>query len=166
VLFFLRSWLTLKFCQHPEITVVSVHTVCINCQSLPIFPHSLRSLCSLWFSEQPSINFYVLLTMHPNIMIVFFFTNLLLKFFILIHLLHFSTCFEHYFAHLQEGRLLVQHLVWSLSLGDCSVHRLRESSHNLCTEQSPKESDNTRCCTNTIVLLKMSIVVHETCRGM
>ena len=46
--------------------------------------------------------------------------------------------------------LLVQHLVSSISLGDCLVHRLRESSRNLCTEQSPKESDDTRCCTNTI----------------
>jgi len=25
-----------------------------------------------------------------------------------------------------------------------------ESSRNLCAEQSPKESDDTRCCTNTI----------------
>jgi len=40
------------------------------------------------------------------------------------------------------------------------------SSRNLCTEQSPKESDNTRCCTNTIVLLKMSTIVLETCRVM
>ena len=49
--------------------------------------------------------------------------------------------------------VLTQHLVSSLSLGDCSVHRLREestSSRNLCTEQSPKESDDTRCCVNTI----------------
>jgi hypothetical protein len=30
------------------------------------------------------------------------FTNLMHKFFILIHLLHSSTCFEHYYAHLQE----------------------------------------------------------------
>jgi len=36
---------------------------------------------------------------------------------------------------------------------------------NLCTEQSPKESDDTRYCTNTIVL-KMSIIEVETCRGM
>jgi len=61
--------------------------------------------------------------------------------------------------------ILVQHLVPSLSLGDCSVHRLREDSRNLCTEQSPKDSDGTRCCTNTIFLLKMSIIVLETCRG-
>jgi len=32
----------------------------------------------------------------------------------------------------------VQHLVSSLSLGDCSVQRLREDSHDLCTEQSLK----------------------------
>ena len=61
---------------------------------------------------------------------------------------------------------IVQHLVSSLSLGDCSVHRLREDSRNLCTERSPKESDDTRCCTNTIVLLKMSIILLETCRGI
>ena len=58
--------------------------------------------------------------------------------------------------------VLVQHLVSSLPLGDCSVNRLR----NLCTEQSPKESDDTRCCVNIIVLLKMSIIVLETCRGI
>jgi len=53
--------------------------------------------------------------------------------------------------------VLVQHLISSLSLGDCSVHRFREdwldsnhSSRNLCTEQSSKESDDTRYCTNTI----------------
>jgi len=59
-------------------------------------------------------------------MIVFFFTNLMHKFFILVYLLNSSTCFEYYHAHLQED------------------------SRNLCTEQSPKESDDNRCCTNTI----------------
>ena len=62
--------------------------------------------------------------------------------------------------------VLVQHVVSSISLGDCSVHRLREDSHNLCTEQSPKDIDDTRCCANTIVLLKMSIIVLETCKVM
>jgi len=38
----------------------------------------------------------------------------------------------------------------TLCLGDCSVHTLREDSGNLCTEQSPKQIDDTRCCTNTI----------------
>ena len=94
--------------------------------------------------------------------------------------------------------VLVQHLVSSLSLGDCSVHRLRESSRNLCTEHSrnlcteqlPKESDvpslredcspPVTCVLNShlkgvtipdavliqFVLLKMSIIVVETCRGI
>jgi len=62
--------------------------------------------------------------------------------------------------------LLVQHLVSSLTLGDCSVHRLRAESRNLCTEQSPKVSDDTRCCTNTIVVLMMSIIVLETFTGI
>jgi len=60
--------------------------------------------------------------------------------------------------------VLVQHLVSSLSLGDCSVHTLREDSRNLWSEQSPKESDDTRCCNNTTVLLKMSIIMFETCK--
>ena len=55
--------------------------------------------------------------------------------------------------------VLTQHLVSSLTLGDCSVHRLREDSHNLCTEQSPKESDDTRCCVNTIDFLKKRIIL-------
>ena len=47
--------------------------------------------------------------------------------------------------------VLVQHLVSSLSLGDCSVHRLRaDSSRNLCIEHSPTDSEDTRCCINTI----------------
>ena len=31
-----------------------------------------------------------------------------------------------------------------------------QSSRNLCTEQSPKDTDDTRCCTDTIVLLKVT----------
>ena len=50
--------------------------------------------------------FYILLTVQPNIMIVFFFINLMHKFFILIRLLHSSTCFEHYCVHLQEDNCI------------------------------------------------------------
>jgi len=39
-------------------------------------------------------------------LMVFFFTNLLHTFFILIHLLHSSTCFEHYYANLQEDNCI------------------------------------------------------------
>jgi len=95
-------------------------------------------------------NFYVLLTVHPNIMIVFFYQldaqtlyfNTFITFLYMFRALLFSS----------SGRqtVLVQHLVSSLSLGDCSVHRLRDDSRNLCTEQSPKESADTICCINTI----------------
>ena len=47
---------------------------------------------------------YILLTVLPNILKVFF-TNLMHKFFVLIHLLYSLTCFEHYCAHLQEDKL-------------------------------------------------------------
>jgi len=111
------------------------HRISLHIKSSNIFTLLTLQMCT---------KFYVLLTVHPNIMIFFFFTNLMHKFFILIH---FSTCFEHFCAHLQD--------------------RLREeSSRNLCTEQSPKESDDTRCCVNTTVLLKMSTIMLETCRGM
>jgi len=62
--------------------------------------------------------------------------------------------------------VIIQHLVSSLSSGDCSVHRLQQSSRNLCTKQLPKDSEDTRCCTNAVVLLKISIIVLETCTGI
>jgi hypothetical protein len=47
--------------------------------------------------------------------------------------------------------VLTQHLVSSLSVSDRSAHRLRKNFFlNLCTERSFTESDDTRCCVNTI----------------
>jgi len=87
-----------------------------------------------------------------------FFTNLMNKFFILIRLLHSSTCFEHNCAHLQEDNCInTESGIVTLFGGLFSTQVMR----GLCTEQSPKESDDTRCCTNTIVLLKMSIIVSK-----
>jgi len=40
------------------------------------------------------------------VLLVFFSNNLMHKFLILIHLLHSSTCFEHYCAHLQEDNYI------------------------------------------------------------
>jgi len=37
---------------------------------------------------------------------IVFFTNLNHKFFVLINLLYSSTCFEHYYAHLQEDNCI------------------------------------------------------------
>ena len=39
-------------------------------------------------------------------LLIVFFTNLMYKFFILIHLLHSCTCFELYCAHLQEDNCI------------------------------------------------------------
>jgi len=41
-----------------------------------------------------------------TVMIVFIITNLMHKFFISIHLLYSCTCFEHYYAHLQEDNCI------------------------------------------------------------
>jgi hypothetical protein len=44
--------------------------------------------------------------------------------------LNTSTCFEQYYAHLQEVKIVfLQHLVSSLSLSDRIVHRLRAESN-------------------------------------
>jgi len=53
------------------------------------------------------VRFYILLTVHPNIMTSFF-TNLMRKLFIVIHLLYSSTCFEHYCAHLQLDSCIIK----------------------------------------------------------
>jgi hypothetical protein len=48
----------------------------------------------------------------------------------MIHLLKFSTCFEHYPTRLQEAYVIIvymQPLVLSLSAGDCLVHWLRKN---------------------------------------
>jgi len=75
--------------------------------------------------------------------------------------------FRALFCSSSGGQIvLTQPLVSSLSLGDCSVHRLQEDCRNLWSEQSPKQSVDTRCCVNTIVLLKMSTIVLETCTGI
>jgi len=41
----------------------------------------------------------------------------------------------------------MRHLISSLSVGDYPVHRLRK---NWCTGQSPTDSDDIRCCIDTI----------------
>jgi len=88
------------------------------------------------------------------------------KFFIVIHLLYSSTCFEHDCAHLHEDSCIstASDIVTLFRrLFSTQVTRGLQSSRNLCPEQSPKETDDTRCCVNAIVLLKMSIIVLETC---
>ena len=110
-------------------------------------------LCQL---ENSYRYFNILLTVHHNIIIVFF-TNLMHKFFILIHLLHSCTCFEP-----SGGQTVLVHpLVSSLSLGDCSVHRLT------CVLNSHlKRVTIPEAVLIQFDLLRMRIIVLETCRGM
>ena len=64
--------------------------------------------------------------------------------------------------------VLVQHLVSSLSLGDYSVHRLREDSPLVtCVLNSHlKTVTIPDAVPIRFALLKISIIVLETCRGM
>ena len=63
--------------------------------------------------------------------------------------------------------VLVQHLVSSLSLGDCSVHRLREDERILVTCVLNSHLKRVTIPDAVLIqfdLLKMSIIVLETCR--
>ena len=65
--------------------------------------------------------------------------------------------------------VLVQHLVSSLSLGDCSVRGLRMDENPLVTcvlNSHLKRVMIPDAALTQFVLLKMSITVLETCRGM
>jgi hypothetical protein len=98
---------------------------------------------SEFFTKQEFSNFFITNLMHKILIYLY-----------IIHLLKFSTCFEHYSAHLQEVYFVIvymQPLVSSLSAGDCLVHRLRMNFFlNRCTRQSPAESDDTTDCIYTI----------------
>jgi hypothetical protein len=78
------------------------------------WPSPLTKSTYLYISQNNL--FLRFLILHPNIMIVFS-TNLMHNFFVVIHLLHSSTCFEHCCAHLQEDNYINTSVVSSLSLG-------------------------------------------------
>ena len=52
------------------------------------------------------------------------------------------------------------------SVGGRPVHSLRDFSFNLCTGQPLTESDDTRCCINTIQPPDDENVMLDTCRGL
>ena len=114
--------------------------------------HNLRKRQTTSKTTKLTFFFLVLLTAHPNIMSLFL-TNLMHTFFMLIHLLHSSTCFEHYCAHLQEDNCINTAYGIATLFGWLFSTKLREFSR-------------TRCCVNTTVLLKMSTIVLETCTEM
>jgi hypothetical protein len=96
-----------------------------------------------------------------------FITNLMHKFFILIYLLHFSTCFEHYCAHLRDD----SHI--STASGTITLFRWPvqytgyERTHLACVLNSYlKRVTLPDAVLIQFVLPKMSITVLETCRGV
>jgi len=115
----------------------------------------------LWrtFSAQPSnwqLTFY-----NNKITDSLFFTNFMHALYIYYIPLHVSSTTVLIF---RRTIVWTQHLVSSLWVTvQCTGY---VTTRNLCTEQPPKECDDTRYCTNTTVLLKMIIIVLETCRGM
>ena len=118
---------------------------------------------TVWYKLALMGDLYIWLTAVPNMIV--FFTNLMHRFFILMHLLHFSTCFEHYYAHLQEDNCI------STVSGIVTVFRWLFSTE--VTKSPPVTCVlNSHLKTVTIpdtvliqfVLLKMSIILLETCR--
>jgi len=51
-------------------------------------------------------------------------------------------------------------------IGGRPMHRLRESSLNLCTGQPTTECDDTRCCIIQFLPADDKHIVLETCRGV
>jgi len=89
-------------CLEPVLFLIPLQRVNLFCNLSQVCP---AVLLVYFISAAVMIYFYIWLAVHPNIMI-FFFTNLMNKFFILICLLHSSTCFEQYCAHLQEDNCI------------------------------------------------------------
>ena len=70
-------------------------------------------------------------------------------------------------AHRQEVKIVLHSLlVSSHSVGGRPVHRLRESSLNLCTGRPPTGCDDTRCCIIKFWLPDDEHIVLETCTGI
>jgi hypothetical protein len=82
--------------------------------------------------------------------------------------LWFSTCFEHRCARLQEDNCIftVSGIVTLYMLPySAPIKSGQQSDLNRCTVWQHTEWDDTRYCKYTIVLLKMSTAMLETCWG-
>jgi len=99
-----------------------------------------------------------------------FFTNLMHKFLIFYTFITFLYMFRALLCSSSGGKfLLVQHLVLSLSVVDCSVYRLIEDSSPLLTcilNSHLKKVTIPDAVLIQFVLLRMSIIVLKTCTGM
>jgi len=79
------------------------------------------------------------------------------KFFISVHLLYSYTCFEHCYAHLQEDNCI------STTSGIVTLFRWPFSTYTRVLNSHLKRVTVTDAVLIQFVLLKMSIIVLETC---
>ena len=81
-----------------------------------------------------------------------------------------STCFEHYHAHLQGVKLYYYSIWYRHSLNGCTVRRLRADSQNLLSTGVLYIRLQRVTIPDAVIiqfdLLKMSMVLLETCRGL
>jgi len=108
--------------------------------------HRLIEHWQFIFSLVISADFNILLAVHPNIIIVFF-ANLMQKFFV------FSIYIYYISQHVSDTIMLIlrRSKCISTASGIVTLFRWLFNTHvNLYTEQSPKQSDDTRCCINKI----------------
>ena len=70
-----------------------------------IYPHFQAFVQLMYLHALGGKSNVLMFKLFFNVMIVFF-NNLMQKFFILIHVSYSSTCFEHYYAHLQEDNCI------------------------------------------------------------
>ena len=83
-----------------------------------------------------------------------------------IYFLHSSTCLEHYVIIIRRWNCIDAASGIVFSVSGRPVHRLGEFSPNLGTGRPQTESDDTRCCINTIHSPDDEHIILETCRGM
>ena len=131
------------------------------------FNRNLSKCCRLKRTNLCAHNvfiFYVLLTVHLSIILGNGqLDTQLLDFTILFFM--FLCMFRALYARIRRLNCIdAASGIVTLSNG-CPVHRLREFSLNLCTGQPLTESDDTRCCINTIHPPDDEHIMLETCRG-
>jgi len=84
----------------------------------------------------------------------------------------FSTCFRHHYAHLQENKTCVTALdvlrwfcwMWLVAVVGRCVVRCNAAPHNRYQPHPAEPVQHTTCSNTRLVLLKMGIMMPETCR--
>jgi hypothetical protein len=121
---------------------------------------------SLWFDFSLTVHHSINLFLSPTWCTFALFCNICI-------ILDASTCFEQSYAHLQELQIVFYN-IWYVTLCQRPCSALVESGLQLyiqsilnqCTARPLTESDIPDAVKNNLDLLKMSILLLETCRGI